>query len=1049
MRKTVTLILLILSLILQASQHRITHFTGYKVLEESYVYSVVQDSLGFLWISTSNGVFRHDGINFDYYNHDELVNDNFISASIYHKGKVWLGHRGGNLTSIVSEEFTPVILTEESISGIVSFAIDKANFLWAGTYSDGIFRITENDKVERFAFSEDISLQNFVFDAHNILLLGTDEGLKQASIASDSRLVVTELNLPIPEAKIISIIPTANKRYIIGTEENGIYLLEYYNIGSKVDTLLTAAEVDSQMLASMLFDSSGNLWLGTMGNGLVKINNILSESKSDKIVQWFSNETSGFIKTLYADRDENIWIGNYGEGITRLSKNPFSWNEFEIGHNSGNLLAVTSNRNYRWLAHENILQCFDKRGGTIVSFNKSDGMPSGISSLLVGADDNLWIGTNGNGLYKLSIFKGEFKRIRLPSGVLENTITTLCLADSHIWVGTRKGVGRIKLHNQEVDWFTIRKGGLPHNVINHVYVGTDKKVWITTQSNTITTFENNEFKRIELPLNNGLSILNAVTSDEKGQVWITSHGMGVFRFSGDSLINLREQEGLYSNYCYGIQPDNNGYMWITHRGGISRVHVDVLSVRSIQDYAGIRENDDFGLNSFASDGNGKLWFGTPRGVLSYSRDLENINMLSPKLNLISLRANGFEKELNRKLKLPYGRYKLKFDFIGISLKEPQKVKYQYRLSGYDEEWSTITTETSAVFNNIGFGRYVFEVNASSSDGVSTTEPLRLDVLIRKPLWIHWWFYVLIFSLGLTFIYAILKRREYKLLQANIKLEERVAERTNEIQRQKDEIQRQGEVIRKKNVDITDSMKYARTIQSAIFPPEDILESALPEYFLINKPKDIVSGDFCWYTKSDNKYVIAVTDCTGHGVPGSIMSMLGITLFNEVVNNLGITDSAEILEIMREKVVSALNQHKKENPSYDGMNVGLCVLDNNSNSLQFSGAFHNLVHIHKGEVKVIKAERTPIGYTPLDRPVFKAHDINYNWGDMFYMFSDGYQDQFGGEDDRKYTAKRLLKVLHEIHHKPMNDQQYVLEQTLSSWMMGQEQTDDIILLGFRL
>ena len=227
------------------------------------------------------------------------------------------------------------------------------------------------------------------------------------------------------------------------------------------------------------------------------------------------------------------------------------------------------------------------------------------------------------------------------------------------------------------------------------------------------------------------------------------------------------------------------------------------------------------------------------------------------------------------------------------------------------------------------------------------------------------------------------------------------------------------------------------------------KEALPEYFLINKPKDIVSGDFCWYTKKDGNYVIAITDCTGHGVPGSIMSMLGITLFNEVVNNLGVINSSEILEVLREKVISALNQHKNENPSYDGMNVGICVINDKKDVLQYSGAFHNLIHVHNGKLKVIKAERTPIGFTPLDRPSFDAHNIEYSKGDMFYMYSDGYQDQFGGDDNRKFTNKRLLKILSDIQAYSMEQQEIILEQSLMNWKLDQEQTDDIIFLGFRL
>lgn len=1049
MRSRFLIILIILASFVHAQQNTITNFTGYKILEESYVYTISQDSLGNLWIGTSNGLFKYNGIAFDYFNHDELVNDNFISASIYHRGVVWLGHRTGDITAIHGHDFKAMQLAEEGMSSIVDFAIDGKNQLWAASYSDGIFIIGNDGYPEHYQFVDnEETIQTICFVEEEEVLIGSDDKLTLFKLSSDGTISPIKTIGEVPPSKIVSIQALNESNYIVATEDKGVYSLNLSQDSIQVQTIGNKSMYKDLMISDLLLISPESAWVSTMGQGLLKLYRVSSHSTIWKS-EYIPENTPSYIKCLFQDRDENIWLGNYGSGITRLSRNPFNW-QITSDPDEDHIAAITAGNNLRWVATQKKLECYNFLGQIIKEYTLKDLLiKDDITALYYDTENTLWIGTNGGGVYRFSPEDEKPQRLPISNGLLENTITSLAGTSLDLWIGTKKGLARYNLIDNKVEWFTIQSAGLPHNVINHIFIDSKLVIWFTTQSNTLMRFENNQFHRIEFPTKNGLSILKAITSDHQNNLWISSHGMGVYKIVGDSISNFRESEGLYSNYCYAIHADRYGYIWVTHRGGLTRIHSEVLAIRSIQEYAGIEINDDFEVNNSCMDDRGILWLGTSRGLLSYNPEDENKKMLAPIINLLSVKINGVDYDYSKRLRLPPGRYKIKFEYIGVSLKEPRKVKYQYRLKGYDEEWSDITLQREAVFSGIGSGKYTFELNASSSDGITTSKPFRINITIKKPIWVQWWFYILVFATGFLLIYGFLRRREYKLVKANIQLERRVHERTLEISRQKDEIQRQGDVIKKKNLDITDSIKYARTIQSAIFPPEEILEAALPEYFMINKPKDIVSGDFCWYTKSNGEYVIAVTDCTGHGVPGSIMSMLGITLFNEVVNNLGITNSGEILELMRKKVISALNQHKKENPSYDGMNVGLCVLKNRPKRVQYSGAFHNLIHINQGELTIIKAERTPIGFTPLAMPAFETHDIKYARGDMFYMFSDGYQDQFGGEEDRKFTNRRLLNLFREIHDKSMADQKLVLEQTLSRWMGNREQTDDIIVLGFRL
>ncbi|MDX2415485.1 MAG: SpoIIE family protein phosphatase, partial [Bacteroidales bacterium] len=226
-----------------------------------------------------------------------------------------------------------------------------------------------------------------------------------------------------------------------------------------------------------------------------------------------------------------------------------------------------------------------------------------------------------------------------------------------------------------------------------------------------------------------------------------------------------------------------------------------------------------------------------------------------------------------------------------------------------------------------------------------------------------------------------------------------------------------------------------------------------EYFLINKPKDIVSGDFCWYTKKGHKYVIAVTDCTGHGVPGAFMSMLGISYLNEIVQRREITQANEVLNELRKQIKQSLRQSGKRHESRDGIDIALCVLDTKKNILQFSGANNPLYIITaingKPELKEIKADTMPVGVHFSKDKSFSNHEIKLEIGDTFYIFSDGFVDQIGGEENNRFRSNRFKKMLLDINDQAMYEQKEALERTLKEWMRDHPQRDDILVIGARV
>ena len=256
-------------------------------------------------------------------------------------------------------------------------------------------------------------------------------------------------------------------------------------------------------------------------------------------------------------------------------------------------------------------------------------------------------------------------------------------------------------------------------------------------------------------------------------------------------------------------------------------------------------------------------------------------------------------------------------------------------------------------------------------------------------------------------------------------------------------------LEERNRDIMDSIKYAKKIQEAILPAISCMEKILPKSFILFKPRDIVSGDFYWFKEIDEFIIIASVDCTGHGVPGAFMSMIGSVLLEDIVSKKQTTDPNVILDLLHQKVVQALKQDAIDTDSKDGMDIALCVIHKKSNKLAYAGACRPLVIVRRNEVQQIKADCFPIGGTMYDRNNYTAHKVEIQEGDQFYIFSDGYPDQFGGEKGKKYMTIRFRKFLLSISNKTMNEQKILLDNEFNQWKGKEEQVDDVLVIGFQV
>ncbi len=297
-------------------------------------------------------------------------------------------------------------------------------------------------------------------------------------------------------------------------------------------------------------------------------------------------------------------------------------------------------------------------------------------------------------------------------------------------------------------------------------------------------------------------------------------------------------------------------------------------------------------------------------------------------------------------------------------------------------------------------------------------------------------------MGISLIFLFIKVRERKLQRDKKVLAQKVKERTIEIEKQRDKIAEQ-------NHEITSSIVYAQRIQSAVLPDDEYTHSILPQHFILFKPRDIVSGDFYWMTEKSNYTLVAAADCTGHGVPGAFMSMLGVSLLNEITNINKDLSAKNILESLRKNIKETLSQRGKKDEARDGMDIALCIFNFNNLTAQFSGAYNPLLLIRNSEQMIFKGDKMPIGIHVGKEKPFTNHEFKIAKGDMIYLYSDGYADQFGGHEEKKFKSLPFRQLLLKIHNEPLEKQKQILDKTISDWQGNLDQIDDIMVIGIRV
>ena len=1036
-------------------------------LDQNFIFTICQTRDGYIWLGTQRGLVRFDGIRITVFNKDNTkeLKDNVVKALLQdQENRLWIGTSEGGLSCLTDGKFKTPYNQSPALKDITTISQDRSGVLWIGTMDSGLTRL-EKGVFTTFTTRDGLSanrVRALHQDRKGNLLIATSAGLTIQS--PDGRFTPYQGRTDLSDKYMISLHKRKNGELWIGCFD-GLYCLKDDHL-----TYYGAANgLPNPRIKCLLEDRDRNLWAGTEGGGLIRI-------KGGKIETFSSADglTNDFIYSLYEDREGSLWIGTLKGSLHRLRDTP------------------------------------------VTTYTAKEGLSNDIiSGIVEDRDGNLWIGTRRGGVNRLKNGKLNLK-LTTREGLLSNTVYFL-MEDSagNLWIGTNAGINRFKAGR--LTGYTTRDG-LSDNQIISLFEDKQRTIWISSYGNLIQ-FHESKFIRFTGREEFANKKIKCFYQDREGSLWFGTIGSGLYRLkngmltafttreglahnrveciyedenrilyigtrgglsqlSGGKFTNFTAKDGLVSSDVLFILEDDPDYLWLGGLVGISRINKKELSELTLGKTGKIHPlhlDESSGLkSSWCFNGirtrDGRFWIATDKGVAVIDPNNIKENTPPPPVVIEEVKADGESIHMNRekqRLIIPPGKKRIEFYYTGLSFIKPLKVKFKLKLEGYDRDWIDVGNARSTTFTGLSPGKYTFKVIACNSDGVWNREGASLSFYLRPYFYQTAWFYLCVGSVVILAGFSLyrlrvrqLKNREREL-SALVEVRTRdLKERTIELETAHHKLQKSKEIIETKNRHIMDSIRYAQKIQQAMLPTKEKMAKELTDYFVIFKPKDIVSGDFYWFDVIENQYFIAVADCTGHGVPGALLSMIGYMMLNEVVEEKRIFDPAQVLSHLHQGFRTVLKQELdlEGNDTFetnDGMDLGLCRIGLDTGQITFAGARHSLLYIKNAELVEIKGNRISIGGRQRGKiRSFTNHLVEIPTGKneeeelMIYMTTDGFADQHN-PGNQKFGTRRLKEFLRDNAHLKALQQQEALVKVLETHQADEEQRDDITVIGIRL
>lgn len=1071
-------------------------------LSSSVISCILEDRTGNIWIGTAGGgISVYNGVNFSNLTYDEGLGNNNINEILQDReGNIWIATRSG-IIKYDGSKYMKFTEKEGLINNNVwCLTEDSKGNLWIGTYGSGISRF-DGEKITHYSVNEGLS-NNIIYDIledrnGNIWVATWGGGANYF----DGNSFLHLLNKDGMCSNFLVDIIEDHSGNIWFASPDSVCMYD----GTYLTSFTKREGLSSDYVFSMMEDSKHNIWFCTNGGGATKFDGTFFTHYTGR-----EGLSSSYVTISMEDSNGNYWLGTNGGGLNIIYSKEFSHLTEADGLSHNVVFTVFED------SHENLW--FGTRGGGVDKFDgknfyvytEDEGLQNNYV-LSIGEDTkgDMWFGSYGAGVIK---FDGKtFTSMSTYQGLSDYTVNKI-LEDNHgnMWFGTyRGGVTRFDGNGFHTYSESIGLGKtfifvMKQDIEGNLWFGNDFGITLLSGD-----------KAFLYTAKEGLPAGSVTTMyiDSKGNYWFgTSFGLSVF--DGQYFTTFTEDQGLSDNGIKTIQEDQSGNIWVSTINGLNCLVFQDSGTITNKNGNIIRKplvlsydkrdglNGTYFFHSSLIDSKNQLWNGTAKSLTCLDLNSFRIPVDTPRIQLDRIDINGnfvdyrnFQDSLWRgvkfvevaeftnypeKLQLPFKYKHLTFHFSGIDWSAPHKILYSYKIEGVDDTWSIPSSEAKADYRNLPYGYHTFKVR-TIGESQRWSEPFEYSFRILPP-WYNTWLarigYVVILML---IIYIAVRWRTASLKHRQKELEEEVDHATrkireqkeeveaqkDEIEAQRDQLQEQRDLVLSQKQEITDSINYAKRIQSAVLPDRKHMDQSLPDYFILYRPRDIVSGDFYWIKEVKNFVIVVVGDCTGHGVPGAFMSMLGISLLNEQVGRSRFDEPGEILDRLRKKVKQTLAQEGKEHEQKDGIDMALAMLNRDTRELQFAGAF-NPIYIVREKKKTKKSdleeyaaldtEKYQLYEVKGDRQPISIHETETKFTtlkfqmaeeDTFYLFSDGFSDQIGGTLGKKFLTRNFKKTILELQNIKMEEQGNSLASTLDTWMTGYEQIDDITVMGIKV
>jgi serine phosphatase RsbU (regulator of sigma subunit) len=826
-------------------------------------------------------------------------------------------------------------------------------------------------------------------------------------------------------AEIFNALRISPNRISLGTWGHGTIITDsLYNIVAVIDK---EAGLQDQIVQAQYLDASGHIWLAlSSGISRVEAQTPLTQFSDNEGLMGTVQSITRYNNKIYVTTNVGLFYMDHELHDPELS--PFKqpvfkqveaiegecWDMITYRNGPDEVLLVVTNSNVTDLSKNHETEAVLEGGVYELYQSKLD-------------PNRVYIGLE-SGLTSIYRTDGKWELEEPITGMDEMIIN---LSEDHVgnlWMGTEEE-GVLKLNIQNFDG---------HRIGDHTISRYHKEQGLPRGPFMISQFKGPP----TVATNKGLYKFNMI--DES--------------FKPDSGYGDRFADG--SLYIHRISEYSEPEIWMVTFSETAeefKYEVGYLDEREPNVYTWISEpfmrlSEEL-IHAIYQEPDGVVWLGGSQGLFRYQMGapteilrefnayIRGVELSSGRILFAGTHADRWNiqsmiQPVSAKPVLPFRENSMIFNFACQPGEDESFTRYSYFLQGNDRNWSGWDSESKKEYTNLREGKYVFRVRAKNIHGNISNEAT-YEFTILAPWYRKWWAYMLYVLFAAVVVYTIVKVYTRQLRQI-------IRERTAEVVAQK-------EVIEEKNKNIMDSIQYAKKIQRALLPPEDDLGKLDLDGFILFLPRDVVSGDFYWLAKQNGKIITVAADCTGHGVPGAFMSMLGVAFLNNIVEVQGIVKASSILNELRSDVIAALKQKGHEGEQKDGMDIALHIIDYKNMTIEFAGANNPLILVRNNKIIQVKADRMPIGIHERADESFKNHVMKANRGDVLYTYSDGFQDQFGGPANKKFMATKLKDLLLRIHQKPMAEQKKILEKTFFEWIIpyNAEQVDDVIVIGVRI